>query len=159
MIESISLQRWHQLAQQGAYLPMRIQVNGTSMYPLLRRNRDYVTIHPLSEIPRQGDIVLFSDPDREARYVLHRVWRVEKDAVLTWGDNCRRADGLIPLSCIWGKAVLIERGKLRITPEPSRGLRLARCWHILGRGYRTAERLGRKLTGAVKRRLSRTNHE
>ena len=96
MIESISLQQWHQLAQQGAYLPVRIQVNGTSMYPLLRRNRDYVTIHPLNGLPRQGDIVLFSDPDREARYVLHRVWRVEKDTVLTWGDNCRCADGLIP---------------------------------------------------------------
>ncbi len=153
-MERISLQQWHELAQQGNHLPMRIQVYGVSMYPLLRIKRDYVTIHPLDGMPQQGDIVLFSDPNRKARYVLHRVWRVEKDGVLTRGDNCPGADGLIPFTHVWGKAVLIERGKRRITPDPVRGMRLARCWHILGRIYRPVHRL----TSSVRYRLSHMKH-
>lgn len=136
MIQNLSLAQWHRLAGEGVCPPMRVQVIGISMIPLLRARRDYVTIVPVTEPPQRGDIMLFADPLREKRYVLHRVWQVGEDAVLFWGDNCARPDGWIPLSQVWGKAVLIERGKRRITPDPARGLRMARCWHVVGKGWR-----------------------
>ena len=38
---------------------------------------------------------------------------IEKEMVLTWGDNCSDPDGWIPLKNIWGRVVLIEKGKKR----------------------------------------------
>ena len=72
--------------------------------------------------------------------MLHRVWQVTENGMITWGDNCVHPDGLIPFSCIWGKVVLIERGKIRIKPDPEKGIRLAKCWHVLGKGYRAGMR-------------------
>lgn len=81
-VRGLSVQEWHALTQQGAHIPVRIQVNGISMQPLVRKGRDYVTILPLEHAPKRGDIVLFSDPVRE-RYVLHRAWTVEETQVKT----------------------------------------------------------------------------
>lgn len=144
MIQRISLPEWHRMAQEGEAPPLRILIYGSSMFPLVRKKKDYVTIQPLSAPPERGDIVLFSDPKRE-RYVLHRVWRTEDERVLTWGDNCSWADGWIPLENVWGKATLIERGKRRIYPSPGAGLWLGRVWHALGGGYRALRRLKRNL--------------
>lgn len=133
---SLSVAQWHELAQKGTILPMRIPINGVSMYPLIRRNRDMVSILPIQEEPAVGDIVLFSDPQAKERYVLHRLWRIEQDRVQTWGDNCDGPDRWMPRECLWGKAVLIERGRLRIRPDTGRGLLLARLWHPAGRCLR-----------------------
>ncbi len=144
MSHEFTLPEWHRMAQEGAWIPLRIQVNGSSMYPLLRIRQDYVTIRPIEEIReklQRGDIILFADPSREERYVLHRVWQIREDSVLPWGDNCVQPDGWISLSQVWGKAVLVERGKRKITLDPVKGLRLAKCWHVVGKGYRGAYRI------------------
>lgn len=125
---SLSIPQWHTMALDGNAVPMRIPIHGGSMFPLIRRDRDFVTILPLEEDVQVGDIVLICDPAMD-RYVLHRVWRLEKDRALTWGDNCTRADGWQPLDSIWGKATLIERGKRTIHPDRKKGMRLARFWH------------------------------
>lgn len=140
MKQSLSVPEWHALAQEGICLPVCIPINGRSMLPLIRRNRDIVTVLPLEGTPAVGDIVLFSDPARH-RFVLHRVWRVEDGRVLTWGDNCDRPDGWQPLDAVWGKAAQIERGPLRIRPSPGRGLLLARIWHVVGRVWRSCRRI------------------
>ena len=145
MIKQLSLPEWHRAVQDGIVLPMRIQVRGISMYPLLRSKRDYVTILPLEDCPRRGDVILFIDPHREARYVLHRVWQIEHDIILPWGDNCAAPDGWIPLSCVWGKAVLVERGKRKIKLDPEKGLQLAGFWHVAGRIWRAAIRIRRRI--------------
>ena len=106
------------------------------MEPLIRYNRDYVTVIPLAGSLAEGDIVLFSDPYQK-RYVLHRVWTLENERVLTWGDNCDRPDAWMTVNDIWGKVILIERGKHKITPDARKGLLFARFWHIAGRAYRT----------------------
>ena len=151
MIQDLSLAEWHKLAEEGVCPPMRIRVSGISMFPLIRHQRDYVTIRPIRETPIRGDIILFADPRREKRYVLHRAWQVGTETVLPWGDNCTVPDGWIPLSHVLGKAVLIERGKRKIEPDPVKGLRLAKCWHITGKGYRFA----RKVKGWILRRIIR----
>ena len=153
----LSIPEWHELAQEGAAIPMRILIKGNSMFPLIRVNRDYVTIYPLEECPEVGDIVMFADPGRN-RYVLHRAWQVREDRVLTWGDNCRAPDGWIPLEMIWGKAVLIERGKRNIEPDRKAGMHLARIWHRVGKVWRFSARYYRTLKSRIlrlKKRIKR----
>ena len=145
MIQQLSLPEWHRMAQEGVALPMRIQVNGNSMFPLLRSQRDYVTIYPLDGLPQRGDVILFADPRRGARYLLHRAWRIDGNTVLPWGDNCAAPDGTISLSNVWGKAVLVERGKRKIKLDPVKGLRLAKVWHKAGRFWRLGLRIKRKI--------------
>ena len=130
--KSLSILEWHELVQKGAEIPMRMLINGVSMHPLIRRNRDMVTIVPLCRMPVPGEIVMFAQPEKE-RYVLHRAWQVRDGYVLTWGDNCNAPDGWMPQDKIWGLATRIERGRFIITPKPKRGLRWARIWHPIGR--------------------------
>ena len=132
---SLSVSEWHKLALGGIKIPVRTLIRGYSMEPLIRYNRDYVTVIPLSESLAEGDIVLFSD-HYQKRYVLHRVWTLENERVLTWGDNCDRPDAWMTVNDIWGKVILIERGKHKITPDAQKGLLYARLWHITGRAYR-----------------------
>ena len=148
MKQTLTIPEWHAMAQSGTELPMRILIHGGSMYPLIRMDRDYVTIMPLKESIRVGDIVMFSDPQKE-RYVLHRVWRIEESRVLTWGDNCRHPDPWLPMDAIWGRAVLIERGKRRIVPHPVRGVWMARIWHPLSDTFRYL----RGVTTEIRRRI------
>ena len=135
MIKTISIPEWHQLAEKGAAPPVRIQLNGGSMSPLIRWNRDYVTIIPLEEKPAVGDIVLFYEPCTD-RYIVHRVWRVQNERILTWGDNCPKPDVWQTRETVWGKITRIERGKRTIYPNPEKGLRWARFWHKAGKFYR-----------------------
>ncbi|MBO4787929.1 MAG: hypothetical protein J5531_03400 [Lachnospiraceae bacterium] len=148
MNRTLSVTEWHRLAEEGTAPPVRILLHGNSMFPLIRVNRDYVTVTALDGELVVGDIVLFADPRRE-RYVMHRVWEVKEDQIRTWGDNCDRPDAWLPVSAIWGKAVLIERGRRRIIPNPKKGMRRAKIWHRLGKVYRFAAR--------VKNRIFRRN--
>lgn len=135
MKKSLSVPEWHQLAQEGIKIPVRIPLNGWSMEPLIRMNKDLVTVIPLDAAPKIGDIVMFADQN-ETRFVMHRVWRLNDHEILTWGDNCPKPDGWLHLDRIWGKAVLIERGKRKIEPDPKKGMRWARIWHHAGKVYR-----------------------
>ena len=121
-------------------VPVRILIQGGSMYPLIRMNRDYVTVMPLQGNAAEGDIVLFAGPGEE-RYVLHRVWRVRENKVLTCGDNCPSADGWMPMDAVWGKVTLIERGERRIHPHPRLGMMWGWSWHQAMKVYRLRERI------------------
>ena len=135
MNRTLSIPEWHRLAQEGTKLPVRIPLSGWSMDPLIRGGRDLITVVPLEEKPQIGDIVLFAEPKGE-RYVMHRVWDLNNDEILTWGDNCLRPDGWLPINAVWGKAVLIERGERNIRTDPARGMKWARFWHQAGKIYR-----------------------
>ncbi len=150
MNRTLNIQEWHMLAEEGNAPPVRIPLMGYSMLPLIRYNRDYVTIKPLDTELQVGDIVLFAVPD-SAIYVMHRVWELKDDKVLTWGDNCLRPDGWLPLDAIWGKAVLIERGRRMIRPDPHNGVLWAKFMHKTGKLYR----LIRRYKFAIIRRINR----
>ena len=141
---SLSVSEWHKLSLEGTMLPVRTLISGYSMEPLIRYNRDYVTVIPLSESLAEGDIVLFSDPYQK-RYVLHRVWALENERVLTWGDNCDRPDAWMTVNDIWGKVILIERGKNRIISDSLSLLLFAGFWHIAGRAYRRFRRIASRV--------------
>lgn len=135
MNKSLSIPEWHQLAQEGTKIPVRITLNGWSMEPLIRMDKDYVTVVPSETTPQIGDIVMFQEPNRK-RFVMHRVWDLKEQKVLTWGDNCLEPDGWIPLDAVWGRITLIERGRRRIQPNPAKGIRWARFWHHAAKIYR-----------------------
>ena len=150
MNKTLSIEEWHQMAEKGNAPPVRITLNGYSMNPLIRGYRDYVTVVPQEGTPGIGDIVLFCEPGTN-RYVMHRVWALKDYRVLTWGDNCRKPDGWMMQAAIWGKVVLIERGKRVIHPDPQKGIRWATFWHKVGRIYRLGERIKQRVLNRITR--------
>ena len=109
-IISISIREWAALAQSGRAANVTIQLHGNSMRPLVRKERDDVTIAPLSRPLRRGDVVLFQA--RDGRYTVHRVIRCDPGQILTQGDHCRRPDFPTPLENVFGLVVQVERGRL-----------------------------------------------
>lgn len=128
MNKSLAISEWHRMAMEGTAPPVRILLNGGSMNPLIRWNKDYVTIVPINRDLEIGDIVLFAEPIT-GRYVVHRVWEIQNGQVLTWGDSCEEPDHWLPIEAIWGLVVLIERGHRTIKPNPKNGMRWAKFWH------------------------------
>ena len=65
----------------------RLTVSGTSMMPFLRNNRDEVVFASLDgRTLKRGDILLYKR--REGTYVMHRLYRIEKDGTYTFiGDH------------------------------------------------------------------------
>ena len=148
MNRTLSIPEWHQMALGGTAPQVRIQLHGFSMFPLIRGYSDYVTIDAMNGMPMVGDIVLFNDKATD-RYVMHRVWEIRDNKVLTWGDNCLASDGWMSVDSIWGKAVLIERGKRIIKPNPEKGMKLAKAWHRIGKVYR----FGKRIRNGILRRI------
>ena len=154
MIKTLSIPDWHKMAAEGNAPPVRIRLSGYSMNPLIRGCRDYVTVKPVEEEIVVGDIVLFFGPEKN-RYVIHRVWELKEDKVLTWGDNCLKPDGWIMKENVWGKVVLIERGKRVIHPDPQKGKRWATFWHPLGRIYRFVRRIKQGILYRIRKMLGK----
>ncbi len=150
MNKSISISEWHRLAEKGIALPVRIPLNGGSMYPLVRQNLDYVTVAPLKEKLIAGDIVLFFNVSTK-RYVVHRAWKIENEKVLTWGDNCSSPDGWFSMDMILGKIVLIERGRRTIYPNPQKGLWWAKFWHMIRPLFYCCWNIKSKIVRRIKR--------
>ncbi len=151
MNKSISIPEWHRLSKEGTAPPVRIQLNGGSMYPLVRMNRDYVTIAPIRETPAAGDIVLFMNGNT-GRYVVHRLRKTEDGKVLIRGDNCPAPDGWFQTEEILGKVVLIERGKRIIHPDPVKGLRWAEFWQRIRPGYLFFLRIKQGIARRIKKK-------
>jgi hypothetical protein len=132
----LSIAQWHALVQRGTVLPMRIPLEGDSMRPLIRRNRDPVFIVPRTRPLRRGDIVLFESAP--GMYVAHRVRRTRDCSVQTLGDNCWNPDPWIPSAAVLGVAVLVERDGRRIPLDNPLARALGRVWMAvlpLRRGY------------------------
>ena len=74
-----------EMVEQGDIF--RLTVSGTSMMPFLRNNRDEVVFAPLEgRTLKRGDILLYKR--REGTYVMHRLYRIEKDGTYTFiGDH------------------------------------------------------------------------
>ena len=149
---TLSVVQWRRLTQEGVYIPVRIQLNGSSMQPLIRRERDYVTIHPIHRPLKRGDIVLFAD--NTGRYVVHRVWKLDEHSVITLGDNCECPDVPLEHSQVWGLVVKLERGSHVIRLDTPGARTCGRLWmsilplrRLCRRSLRMAKRIYRKLKG------------
>lgn len=63
---------------------VRFKVKGNSMYPLLRNNKDEVTLSPLTRDPSVMDIVLFR---YRSKHVLHRIIAINGNTYIIQGDG------------------------------------------------------------------------
>ncbi len=122
----ISIARWRELTQNGALIPVTIPLDGVSMQPLIRRNRDLVTIIPLERDPLPGDIVLFEQP--AGRFVCHRVRQIDGDRIQTLGDNCWNPDAWMDRSQVFGIAVSVERDGRTIALDTDYSRVVGRVW-------------------------------
>ena len=69
------------LAEEPQVTRLPLLVTGGSMNPFLIQGRDTVYLSRLERAARRGDILLYRRDN--GKYILHRVWRVEKDGTLT----------------------------------------------------------------------------
>lgn len=122
----MSVNEWRALTLEGMCIPVRIQLNGHSMRPLIRRMRDFVTIMPVTRPLKRGDVVLFADD--AGRYVVHRVWKLGRDGVITLGDNCRAPDAPLRYDQIWGLVTKLERGRITLSLDRAKARLFGRLW-------------------------------
>lgn len=122
----LSVEIWRELSKEGIYIPVRIQLNGSSMQPLIRKQRDYVIIEPLKRSPMRGDIVLFSDD--KGRYVVHRVKRLSKEFVITQGDSCTTEDTPLRYDQIWGIVTKMERKNRVVILNSAKARNAGKIW-------------------------------
>jgi signal peptidase I len=87
---------------------VKFTVSGNSMRPLIVDNRDQVLLTG-TEGKRLniGDIILYRT--KYGKYILHRIYIVNKNGYRTIGDACLSEDGFVPSSDIIGKVVKIYR--------------------------------------------------
>ena len=126
---ALSVVEWRKLTQEGLSIPVRIQLNGYSMQPLVRRLKDHVTIIPLKRPLKRGDVVLFADD--LGRYVVHRVWKLEENRVITLGDNCKYPDAPLRYDQIWGLVTKVERGSRAIDLNSAAAKAYGHLWMAL----------------------------
>ena len=69
------------LAEEPNVTALPLIVTGGSMTPFLIPGRDTVYLSRLERPARRGDILLYLRDN--GQYILHRVWRAEKDGTLT----------------------------------------------------------------------------
>lgn len=60
-------------------------VSGFSMYPLLKNQRDTVTVEKISRKIKKYDVPLYR---RNEKYILHRIIAVKDNGYIIRGDNC-----------------------------------------------------------------------
>lgn len=103
------------------------KTKGRSMEPMLRQNRDLVTIEvPVSRLQKY-DVVLYK---RGANYVLHRVIEVKEGYYLIRGDNTYGMERVPEENVIGVLTGFQRKGKVHQATDP--GYRLyARFWHAV----------------------------
>ena len=126
---TISVELWHELTRDGADVPVRIQLQGYSMCPLIRCRRDYVTIRPVFRPLIRGDIVLFRRPD--GVYAAHRVWKLSENTIQTLGDNCYDPDAPVAAGDVLGLVTHVTRGERTFCVDTPIWRFLGRCWSSL----------------------------
>ena len=149
-MRGLTIAQWRALAQDGTPIPVTIPLDGVSMQPLIRRNRDLVTIIPLARDPLPGDVVLFEQP--AGRFVCHRVRQVHGSRIQTLGDNCWYPDAWMDRSQVLGLAISVERGSRTISLDTDRSRAFGRAW-MVAHPVRIAWRRFRSLGGRVLRKL------
>ena len=92
--------------------PFRFQAAGYSMSPFIRSG-DLITISPVSDPLRIGDIVAFINPCNN-KLSVHRIISKVPNGYLLRGDNSPKEDGIVLLNEIFGRVIHIERNGRRV---------------------------------------------
>ena len=85
-----------------------LKPRGISMYPYIRSSYTIV-LRKLNSKPKKYQCVIFQRNDSE--YILHRVYKVDDEYFVTWGDNNLKPDQKVPLSGAIGYLEGFYKGK------------------------------------------------
>lgn len=115
---STLLELMRAVLQKG--VPFRFRAKGWSMTPFIR-NGDVVTVAPLDDKPRIGEVVAFIHPQANV-LIVHRIIGKNGTNFFIQGDSlAARTDGYIPYENLLGKVTSVERDgrviKLGLGPE------------------------------------------
>ena len=84
MQPEILLEEYRQLLKDENITALPLVISGNSMSPFLVHGRDTVYLSRLDRPAKKGDVLLYK---RESgSYILHRVYKVEKDSYTMVGD-------------------------------------------------------------------------
>lgn len=133
------------LAQNG-YLVNKTR--GRSMEPMLRQNRDLVTVQvPLGRL-KKYDVAMYK---RGTAFVLHRVIRVKENGYQIRGDNTYVMENVPDEAVVGILTSFVRKGKQHSVTE--RGYRCyVRFWHLIY-PLRFAYVRSRRLAGRIARKL------
>ena len=98
------------------------------MRPLIRRGKDPVTIIPLQQPPKKGDVVLFRLGER---YIVHRVWQLKDGMVRTFGDNCWNPEPWFPENQVLGQVVRFVRAGCTFRLDTPAARAWGRVWMFI----------------------------
>lgn len=104
---------------------VEIPITGTSMNPLLKMNRDTVTIKKFDSYDI-GDIVFYRRDN--GSFVLHRIIDRDDNGFILCGDNQTIKEYGITNRHIIAKVVLIKRKDKIITPQSRKYLLYKKFW-------------------------------
>ena len=108
---------------------VRFKVKGNSMYPLLRNNRDEVTVSPYNCNPEKMDLVLFR---YKGMHVLHRIIAVEGNKYIIQGDGIYSSKEQCAVKDIVGYVSAIhKKGKCRMKTSSLFYKIICRLWYSL----------------------------
>ena len=143
----LGIEKWRELGENGTPIPIRIPVHGFSMMPLIRPEKDMITIMPLVRAPMVGDIVMFRRSD--GKYIVHRVYKTFTDGIQTWGDNCLVADAPRKRKDVFGLIVSVERNEkiYRLDTDKQRAYGIK--WMKYGRHVWTVQKRMKIIGGKI----------
>lgn len=125
-VRTISIAQWSALAKNGSAPPVTVCLDGSSMMPLIRRGKDPVTIVPLQQPLRTGDVVLITTGGE--RYVVHRIWKIRGENIRTLGDHCANPDPWITKDHVLGQVVYYSRNGVKHRLDTVASRMWGRAW-------------------------------
>lgn len=84
MQPEILLEEYRQLLEDENITALPLVISGNSMAPFLVHGRDTVYLSKLTGPVKKGDVVLYRRDN--GAYILHRVYKIEKDSYTMVGD-------------------------------------------------------------------------
>ena len=112
MQPEILLEEYRRLLKDENITALPLVISGNSMSPFLVHGRDTVYLSRLDRPAKRGDVLLYK---RESgAYILHRVYKVEKDSYTMVGDaQTQLEQGIRPDQIIAIMTSALRKGKLQ----------------------------------------------
>lgn len=130
----LSLENWIDLTKDGQKLPVITKLNGKSMEPLIKSNRDIVTIIPPPDELKIGQIAVFMLNNDTC--VAHRIYKINGDFVQTFGDNCTLPDIPVKKEKIVGILSEVKKEKRKINLNSNAQILYGKLWMLIFRKIR-----------------------
>ena len=129
------------------------KTKGTSMKPLLKQNRDVITIAKKKERLKPLDVALYK---RNSDYVLHRVIKLTKDGYLIRGDNTYALENVKEEQVLGVMTALNRNGKdIKCTDLSYRIY--SRLWTAIYLARQTIIKVKRSLIASIRNRNKKEN--